>query len=112
MIRRKQNKYRNKPCTSGGEKYRSQKEKHRHQSLLLLERAGLISNLRREVSYILAEGVTIRGKRKRSLRYIADFVYMQDGSEVVEDAKGVRTEGYRIKRHLLKAIHGIDILET
>lgn len=105
-------KYKNQPQQIGGEKYASKKEMRRHQQLLLLEKAGRITDLRREVPYVLAPGVVIRGKKKRSLRYVADFVYQEGGHEIVEDAKGVRTQGYRIKRHLMKSVHGIDILET
>jgi hypothetical protein len=84
-----------------------------------LQRAGPVYDLRREVVYELAPAVVIQGRRRPPLRYVADFVYMlrssdqeEDARMVVEDCKGVRTEGYRIKRHLLKAVHGIEILET
>jgi hypothetical protein len=61
---------------------------------------------------LLAEPVVINGRRRPPLKYIADFVFRDsNGKTVVADAKGVITEGYRIKRHLLKALHGIDILE-
>lgn len=116
--RAKPNKYKNKPCKVGDEKYRSQKERDRHQALLLLERAGHIDSLRREVAFELAPAVVIQGRRRPPLRYIADYVYMQREAtgigwrKVVEDCKGVRTEGYRVKRHLMKAVHGIEILET
>lgn len=120
------NKYRNKPCEIGGEKYRSQREAKRHQDLLLLQKGGALRNLRREVVYVLADPVVIGGRRRPALRYVADFVYEKtcavawthEGTRmpfwevIVEDAKGVRTEGYRIKRHLMKSVHGIDILET
>lgn len=110
----KRRKYGNVPCTVGAEKYRSQKERDRHQELKLLEKAGRITGLRREVAFVLAPAVTIQGRRRPSLRYLADFVYVGGGPPVmiVEDCKGVRTEGYRIKRHLMKAVHGIEILET
>jgi hypothetical protein len=108
-------KYGNTKCSVGSETYRSKREMRRHQSLLLLQREGTIRNLRREVVYVLADAVTIQGRRRPSLRYVADFVYEHgqvDWATVVEDAKGVRTEGYRIKRHLMKSVHNIDILET
>ncbi len=107
-------KYRNKPCTLGGEKYRSQREMRRHQDLLLMQKAGQISGLVREVVFVLADAVTIGGRLRPPLRYIADFMYTQlpEAKIIVEDAKGVRTEGYRIKRHLMKAVRGIEILET
>lgn len=51
---------------------------------------------------------------KPALRYVADFVYWhnQKGCQVVEDSKGHLTDVYRIKRHLMATVHGIEILET
>lgn len=109
-------KYRNKPCTVGAEKYRSQRERDRHQSLLLLQRAGKISDLKREVSFELAPGVLIKGEaRKRpAVRYVADFTYMDltANTFVVEDAKGMSTPVYRLKKHLLATIRGIHVREV
>jgi hypothetical protein len=107
-------KYGNKPCVIDGEKYRSVREANRHQNLLLFERAGLIAGLRREVPFVLADRVQFSGRWKPALRYVADFVYTSttSGLVVVEDCKGVRTYVYRIKRHLMLAVHGITILET
>jgi len=46
------------------------------------------------------------------MRYIADFVYKDDeGKTVVEDAKGVLTPVYKLKRHLMMHVHGIKINE-
>ena len=109
-------KYGNKPCEIGGEKYRSQREAKRHQILLLQQRAGLLANLSREVPFVLAPSVQIKGRWKPALRYVADFVYDLSTAagpvHVVEDAKGVRTPVYRIKQHLMATIHGILLLET
>jgi hypothetical protein len=107
-------KYGAKPCEIGGEKYRSQREAARHQQLLLLERAGHIRDLRREVPFPLAPPVVIGSRKRPAIRFFADFTYYEAGKPglVVEDSKGVRTPVYRLKRHLMKAIHGIDILET
>jgi hypothetical protein len=44
--------------------------------------------------------------------YVADFVYSEAGREVVEDAKGVLLDVYKIKRKLMLALHGIEIRET
>ena len=38
-------KYRNKPCTAGGEKYRSQREAARHHSLTADLAIGMVSGL-------------------------------------------------------------------
>ena len=108
-------KYRNKPCTVGGEKYRSQRERDRHQELLLLQRAGKIAGLTREVPFVLAPGVLIEGeKRKRpAVRYVLDFLYTTaDGRRVAEDAKGMQTPVYRLKKHLLATVHGIHVVEV
>ena len=64
-------KYGNKQCTIGGEKYRSQREANRHQALLLQQRAGAIANLRREIPYVLAPSVQIKGRRKGMNKYSA-----------------------------------------
>lgn len=107
-------KYRNQHCELNGEKYRSKRERDRHTDLIMLGAAGKIAGLTREVPFVLAPGVVIQGRKRPPLRYVADFVYTDVESQnvIVEDAKGVRTEGYRIKRHLMKAIHGVEILET
>lgn len=46
--------------------------------------------------------------------YRADFRYQVDGVEVVEDFKSPATitPTFKIKRKLMKALHGIDILIT
>ena len=77
--------------------------------LRLLERAGKISDLQRQVKYELIP----KQKGERSCTYLADFVYKDsDGNTVVEDTKGVRTDAYRIKRKLMLWVHGIRIKET
>ena len=49
---------------------------------------------------------------ERPVRYVADFVYLENGIEVVEDCKGVRTKEYVIKRKLMLFLKGIRIRET
>lgn len=109
------NKYKNKPQEWNGEKFRSIRELKRYQYLLVLQYNGDIRNLRREVPYVLAESVSIKGRKRPPIRYVADYVYedAQLGwSVIVEDCKGARTAVYNLKRHLMKSVHGIDILET
>lgn len=107
-------KYRNKPCQIGSEKYRSQREMKRHHDLLMLEKAGHVSDLRREVPFELVPGVRFKTAKRATppLRYLADFTYMHKGEYTVEDAKGVRTPLYKAKRHLMLAIHGIEVKEV
>ena len=97
---------------SGG--YHSRKEHRRANELRLMQRAGLITNLREQVSYELiptqrgADGKVL----ERACDYIADFVYTdKDGKTVVEDTKGVKTKEYIIKRKLMLHVHGIRIVE-
>lgn len=107
------NKYHNRKITRDGETFDSTKEYRRFCELRLLERAGRIADLRRQVKYELIPAQRIDGKVvERACNYVADFVYTEDGREVVEDTKGVRTADYIIKRKLMLWVHGIQIRET
>lgn len=78
-----------------------------------LEAAGEIDHLRRQVTYELAPAVVLDGRKKPALRYVADFVYRDSRQRtVVADVKGVSTPVWRIKRHLMAAVHGIDVVEV
>ena len=106
-------KYRSKKVTQNGITYDSKKECKRHEELLLLEKAGAIHDLDRQVKFELIPSQRYYGKVvERPCSYIADFVYMQDGVKVVEDTKGVKTKDYIIKRKLLLWVHGIRIKEV
>lgn len=111
----KRAKYGNRPCSIGSEKYRSERERDRHQELLLLQRAGEIAGLTREVVFVLAPGVKIEGedRRRPPLRYVVDFLYSTAGGrQVAEDAKGMQTPVYRLKKHLMATVHGIHVREA
>lgn len=106
----------------------SRKEARRYEELLLLQRAGQISDLKTQVPYELIpaqyeiyERYGKNGNRlkdgakliERACVYVADFVYKDStGKTVVEDSKGVRTADYVIKRKLMLKVHGIRIYET
>ena len=125
------NKYHNKKITAGGITFDSKREYNRFRELLLLEKAGEISNLRRQVKFVLIpaqyektpERYT-KGERKGELKkgkllerecaYLADFVYINnaDNKKIVEDTKGVKTKDYIIKRKLMLARYGIRIKEV
>lgn len=92
--------------------YASQREAKRAGVLSVLERTGNITDLKEQVVFELAPSVVINGRKRPAMKYVADFVYTQGGRRVVEDVKGFRTDVYRIKRHLMKSVHGIDIFET
>ena len=124
-------KYHNRQVTlPNGEKIDSLRELTRYNQLLILERSGRITNLRRQVKFLLIPaqyqeyprqsaktGKALKAGRKlleREIAYIADFVYFDCalGREAVEDAKGVRTPEYIIKRKLMLWVHGIQVQEV
>lgn len=113
--KKKKPKYRNKKVTVGGITFDSQKEEQHWQDLKFEEKAGAIKDLKRQVSFVLAPAVIIKGRKKPALRYFADFTYVRDGVLVVEDTKSDitrQTNAYRIKLHLMKSVHNIDIQEV
>lgn len=91
----------------------SAKEHRRSCQLRLMQRAGIIANLREQVKYLLIPAQRDPSGKllERECSYIADFVYDRDGATVVEDTKGFRTPEYRIKRKLMLHVHGIRIKE-
>lgn len=110
MTRR--NKYGARKVIVDGETFDSQREYKRWTDLRLLQERCEIFNLERQVKYVLAPSVKFTGekKAKAALRYFADFRYVDiNGETVVEDAKGRETEAFRIKRHLMKSVHNIDV---
>lgn len=117
-------KYKAKKVTVEGITFDSQKEAKRFQELYLLERAGKVEDLRRQVKYVLIpaqyepDTVGVRGGKRRGkliereCSYVADFVYTENGKLVVEDAKGFKTPEYKIKKKLMLSVYGIRIKES
>lgn len=111
----------------------SKKEYHRYCELRLLERAGKISGLCRQVSYELiptqrakSTEVYKAGPHKglpkpgsvieQACSYVADFMYFnEEGKLVVEDCKGCKKGAaydlFAIKRKLMLYVHGIKVKE-
>lgn len=107
-------KYRAKKIEADGLTFDSRKEYFRWHELSLLEKAGKITNLKRQVKYeLLPSQRGFDGKvQERPVNYYADFVYEQDGETIVEDTKGVRTTDYIIKRKMMLFFYGIQISEV
>jgi hypothetical protein len=107
-------KYSNRIVTlPDGTKFHSVREYERWKNLQWLVKAGEVIDLQRQTPFVLAPAVRLGGRVKPALVYLADFTYRtKTGGFVVEDAKGVRTDAYRIKQHLMKSVHGIDIVEV
>ena len=126
------NKYLNTTTTIGGKKFDSLKERNRWNELNLLQRAGKITDLQRQVKFVLIPTQYERyeryskktGKRlkdgirvvEKECSYVADFVYFKDGVKIVEDVKGYKGGGayvvFSIKRKLMLHVHGIKIEEV
>ena len=122
-------KYGNKKVETPDGVFDSRREYQRWCELKYLETYGKITGLKRQVKYILIpsqyedyERISAKtGKKLKDGRrcienecsYVADFVYYTpEGELVVEDAKGVRTDAYIIKRKLMLEIYGVRIKEV
>ena len=107
-------KYGNQKYELDGLLFDSKKEAKRWAELLLMEKARQIKYLSRQVPYTLIP--TQRDDKgkviERECKYIADFVYEENGQVVVEDTKVFKTPEYIIKRKLLLYNYGIRIREV
>ena len=122
-------KYHNQKTVVDGIEFDSKKEARRYQQLKLMERAGVICNLQRQVKHELIPAQYIDGKCvERSVSYVSDFEYDEKvqfrnrtvildrhdvtaTQHIVEDCKGMRTQEYIVKRKLMLKVHGIRIRE-
>ena len=112
-------KYGNKKVVFNNIKFDSKHEAQRYSELLLLQRAGAITNLELQKSFELIPTQYEKlenGKKgkclERAMTYRADFYYIENGKPVVEDTKGFKTEVYKIKKKLMLYVHGIRIKEV
>lgn len=94
-------KYRAKPQRTSDGFFASKKELARWNELKILQADGQISELQKQVPFVLhgANGEKI-------CKYVMDYVYLEDGSKIAEDCKGVKTETYKLKRKLFIAEYG------
>lgn len=121
-------KYHSRKITRDGMTFDSVKEYRRFCELSLLEKAGAITDLKRQVEFVLIpaqrepdtvgkRGGIIKGKTiEQKCSYIADFVYTENGKTVVEDVKGYKQGTayavFTIKRKMMLYFHGIRIREV
>ena len=107
LVRPKRSKYGAVPTVVDGIRFASRKEARRWCELRLLERAGKIADLRRQMPYEL----TVNGVVIERARW--DFRYHEIGKGiVVEDSKGFETRDSKRKRKWMKALYGIDVRLT
>lgn len=116
-------KYRNQPCEVKGIKFPSIRERNRYLELMQALREGAIYDLRLQDSFVLQRGYTTpEGRRIRPIIYKADFTYkvrrtehipavsqrdldcwraLPDGALVIEDAKGMETDKFKLKEKMM-----------
>ena len=101
-------KYGNKKVTVQGIKFDSKWESERYLYIKSLELAGRVRNLELQVRF------TLEVNGQKICTYIADFRYEKENANgdwetIVEDAKGVETPEFKLKKKLMKACLGIEI---
>ena len=94
-------KYGNKKTVIDGYVFDSKLEAKRFTDLKTMLKIGNISNLTLQKKFVLQDGFIYNGKAERAITYVCDFYYKdKQGNEIVEDAKGFKTDVYKIKRKL------------
>lgn len=112
----KRTKYGSKTVKRDGITFHSKKEADRWSQLKLLEKAGRITNLERQVKIPLwgRDGPVMTDKGTRQRTYVADFTYVDwdlNGVKVIEDSKGFETPEFKLKRAILEA-QNVSLLIT
>ena len=94
----------------------SKKEAKRYVELQKKQEEGEITDLRLQVPFELVPSFTIeidgKKRKRRNIRYIADFTYYENGQKVIEDVKGRKTEIYKLKKKLFEYKYKVTIKET
>lgn len=115
QISQSRNKYGNVKVEVDGVKYDSKKEAKRSAELETQQKLGIISNLERQVKFVLQPSFKFMGHTIREIAYVADFVYMENGNKVVEDVKSPITRKnpiYKLKKKMMMYVHGIEVKEV
>ena len=123
----KRSKYGNKKVVIQGIEFDSTKEGYRWLFLKDCERRGLITELQRQVEFVLIPDeytdvrkqlkTKVKVENKRTfigVRYFADFVYKKNGELVVEDVKGSEDsraidDSFFLKQKMMWYFHRIKI---
>lgn len=106
------NKYGAKKTIVGDIKFDSKKEAARWMDLQLLERAGEISGLQRQVKIeLMGQHGPLLTRTGRKMRFTVDFAYTEKGAVIHEDVKGMPTRDYEVRVAVARAM-GIEVRET
>lgn len=102
----------NAPSKFGNEragKYHSKYEAEVAGKLAALERMGKIRDLQEQVRIVLVPG----NGRLRPIVYVADFIYFDlEGIKHILDAKGFKTQVYRLKKRMAALLLNVIIEEV
>ena len=103
-------KYKNTKVTTTDGKFDSKLEYYRWCELIILEKAKKITDLKRQVKFVLID----KSRFGREISYVADFTYCVAGNLVVEDTKSTATKTrlYALKKRLMAERYGIVIKEV
>lgn len=86
----------------------SKKEANRYIELKLLQKNNYIYGLQLQVPFVLVD----KSRYGRAIKYVADFVYYENGKLIVEDTKGYKTDIYKLKKRLMAEKYEIEIKES
>ena len=106
------NKYGAKKTLVGDINFDSKKEAGRWMELQLLERAGVISELQRQVKIeLMGQHDPLLTRTGRKMRFTVDFAYTEKGAVIYEDVKGYATRDYEVRVAAARAM-GLEVKET
>ena len=106
----KVSKYRNRKTLVDGIQFDSQKEADRYQELLWMQQARLIQDLELQPRYDLVVNTHKIGFYRADFRYEVVATSILIGEDVKSPA--TKTAVYCLKKKLMKALYGIEIVEV
>lgn len=102
----KGNKYHAEKTAVGGVVFDSRKESRDWERLCMLEKMGVIHDLKRQVKFELQpEYINNKGEKIRPINYLADFTYIKEGKKYAVDSKSEITKKdktYRLKKKMFE----------
>ena len=111
--RRKTTKYGNRKSVADGISFDSKHERDIYLKLKTAEKCGTIRDLQLQVPFVLQDKYTINGKTIRAIKYIADFTFINEQGQLeVWDAKGIKTDVYKLKKKIFEYKYGTEIHEV
>ena len=106
------NKYNARKTVVDGIKFDSKMESQMYQQLKVLEKAGVIKNLKLQPEITLQPAFEdYTGKKTRAIKYRADFSFYDNDLDRfrVVDCKGYKTAVYKLKKKMFDYVHRNEI---